>query len=113
MSHERSWHLLPIGPPDSSPYVDYGNGEATIRDYGVDGKAVLDYDFGRDHRAGNDLTAGGTPIDKPGYPGTAMRPPEGGFIGLRPVSTSGDPAIDVNVPSVPDIKKIHFPPGAK
>ena len=56
----------------------------------------------------DDLAQGGTPITRPGYPGTAVQPPEGGFIGLRPVSGSGGPAIDVNVPGIPEIEKIHF-----
>lgn len=45
------------------------------------------------------------------YPGQAVTTPSGGFIGLRPVSGMGDPAIDINVPEIPRgiIDKIHFP----
>lgn len=58
----------------------------------------------------NQLSQGGTPINAPTYPGTAIQPPEGGFIGIRPISGSGGPAIDINVPDIP-INKIHFTRG--
>jgi hypothetical protein len=35
--------------------------------------------------------------------------PDGqGVVGIRPESRSGDPAVDVNIPSVPEVSKIHF-----
>jgi hypothetical protein len=56
----------------------------------------------------DDLAAGSTPATPPDYPGHGCTPVGGGFVGLRPVSGSGDPAIDVNISGIP-IKKLHFP----
>ena len=55
----------------------------------------------------DELKSGGTPMSKPGYPGKAVELPDGGFVGYRPDSKSGSPAIDINVPGV-GIDKIHF-----
>jgi hypothetical protein len=55
------------------------------------------------------LSAGGTPIQGTTYPGTLVRLPAGGTVGLRPVSTSGPPTIDVRVPGV-GIREIKFSP---
>jgi hypothetical protein len=41
------------GKPNSSAAVDYGSGRGTIRDYGPDGAAKRDYDFGHGHGAGD------------------------------------------------------------
>ncbi len=66
------------GAPNSSGVRDNGNGKGQIRDYGTDGKAETDYDFGHDHGAGDphahewDWTK--TP---PGQPGRPIRPGEG------------------------------------
>jgi hypothetical protein len=56
------------------------------------------------------LSQGGTPANSPTYPGSAVTLPGGGFVGIRPgsASTSGVPAIDINIPGI-DIGKIHFP----
>jgi RHS repeat-associated protein len=56
------------------------------------------------------LSHGGTPANSPTYPGSAVTLPGGGFVGIRPgsASTSGVPAIDINIPGI-DIGKIHFP----
>ncbi len=55
-----------------------------------------------------ELSRGGTRIDKPGYPGTLVQlPNNGGTVGIRPVSGSGGPAIDINIPGFKG--KIHFP----
>lgn len=44
-----------------------------------------------------ELTAGGTVLQKPGYPGTLVRLPAGrGTIGYRPRSKGGPPTLDVN-----------------
>jgi RHS repeat-associated protein len=42
------------GKPNSSGVKDYGNGKGQIRDYGPDGKAKTDYDFGHDHTGAGD-----------------------------------------------------------
>ena len=59
----------------------------------------------------NQLSQGGTVINHPGYPGTLVQlPNNGGVVGIRPMSGSGDSAIDVNIPGLKGIvDKIHFP----
>jgi len=56
------------------------------------------------------LSQEGTPANSPNYPGSAVNLPGGGFVGIRPgsASTSGVPAIDINIPGI-DIGKIHVP----
>jgi hypothetical protein len=56
----------------------------------------------------NQLRAFGTEGTPPTYPGMGVQLPGGGFVGLRPMSRSGDTAIDVKVPDIP-FTKIHFP----
>lgn len=41
------------GPPNSTDVSDRGNGNGTIRDYGPNGDAQTDYDFGHDHGSGD------------------------------------------------------------
>ncbi|WNG34029.1 hypothetical protein F0U61_10555 [Archangium violaceum] len=55
------------------------------------------------------LSVAGTVITETTYPGTLVRIPGGGTIGLRPVSTSGPPTIDVRVPGI-GIREIKFVP---
>lgn len=57
------------------------------------------------------LAAGGKDVTPPGYPGQLVERPNGGRVGLRPVSSSADksPSLDVNIPGIP-VKKIHFEP---
>lgn len=55
----------------------------------------------------DDLTAGGTPVVVPKYPGKMVDLPGGGRVGVRPKSKSGGPTIDVDIPGIP-IKKIKF-----
>ena len=83
----------PIGQPGTSPGVRELPG-------GTQGAQDL---FGQ-------LTQGGTATNNPRYPGTQVAlPNNGGTIGIRPVSGSGDTAIDVNIPGLTDVTKIHFP----
>ena len=49
----RSGDMPARGDPDSTQVVDRGHGEGTIRDYGPDGKAAKDFDFGHNHGAGD------------------------------------------------------------
>jgi hypothetical protein len=56
-----------------------------------------------------ELTEGGVDVTPPGYPGIRRELPGGGFVGLRPVSKSGPPTIDVDIPGI-DIDKIKFVP---
>ena len=80
----------PIGTPGSRPgYQDVPGGSQEAQDL---------YD---------QLTQGGTPSTPPIYPGTGSKLPGGGWVGIRPQSKSGGPAIDVNIPGIP-ITKIHF-----
>lgn len=59
----------------------------------------------------DELTVGGKDVTPPGYPGKLVELPNGGRVGLRPVSSSADksPSLDVNIPGIP-VKKIHFEP---
>jgi hypothetical protein len=54
------------------------------------------------------LTDGGILTTPVSYPGRRYSLPGGGTVGLRTKSGSGGPAIDVNIPSIPEIEKIHF-----
>lgn len=54
-----------------------------------------------------DLTLGGIPVSLPGYPGTMFDLPGGGRVGLRPISKSGVPTIDIDIAGIP-IKKLKF-----
>ncbi len=49
----RDGDLPSRGDPNSSGVKDDGKGNGQIRDYGPDGKAVTDYDFGHDHGVGD------------------------------------------------------------
>lgn len=49
----RAGDLPAKGPPNSSAAKDDGKGNGQIRDYGNDGRAKTDYDFGHDHGAGD------------------------------------------------------------
>ncbi|MDC0711101.1 hypothetical protein POL68_21710 [Stigmatella sp. ncwal1] len=55
------------------------------------------------------LSARGTLMQGTTYPGTLMRLHTGGTVGLRPVSTSGPPTIDVRIPGI-GIREIKFIP---
>ncbi len=59
----------------------------------------------------DELAAGGRDVTPPGYRGKLVELPDGGRVGLRPVSGSADksPSMDVNIPGIP-VKKIHFEP---
>jgi len=57
MSMERSGagsKLPTTGMPNSSGAAEDGQGGGTIRDYGPDGKAATDYDFGHNHNGAGD-----------------------------------------------------------
>jgi hypothetical protein len=49
----------------------------------------------------------GTVVNDARYPGILVRLPNGGFVGVRPVSTSGPPTVDLNIPGI-DIREIKF-----
>lgn len=52
---------------------------------------------------------GGTDITPPGFNGQIIRLPDGNTITYRPISTSGPPAVDTNIPSLRQvIRRIHF-----
>jgi len=55
------------------------------------------------------LARGGADVTPPGHPGILVELSEGGHVGYRPISRSGVPTIDVNIPGY-DIKKIKFTP---
>ena len=52
------------------------------------------------------LAAGGV-THQGNYPGRAVELPNGGFIGIRGEDTE-TPTIDVNLPTVPQVRKLHF-----
>jgi hypothetical protein len=66
------------------------------------GKAQAEAIFGQ-------LSRGGEVIKGTSYPGTLVRLAEGGTVGLRPVSTSGPPTIDVALKGL-GIREIKFLP---
>jgi hypothetical protein len=41
------------------------------------------------------------------YPGTAVALPNGGFVGIRGADTDS-PTIDVNIPGILQVSKLHF-----
>ncbi|MCP3999197.1 MAG: hypothetical protein GY722_29650 [bacterium] len=53
------------------------------------------------------LAKGGTDITPSGHPGKLVRLPGERVVGFRPVSKSGPPTVDVNIPGL-DIEKIKF-----
>lgn len=55
------------------------------------------------------LSGSGTRVTGTSYPGSLVRLPNGGTVGLRPSSTSGPPTIDVTVPGI-GIREIKFLP---
>ncbi len=50
----RSGDLPAKGKPNSSAARDDGKGNGQIREYGPDGRAKTDYDFGHDHTGAGD-----------------------------------------------------------
>lgn len=98
---------MPAAPPPSPKDLLMPNGKpigkkgskASIREV-PGGKKAADDLF-------DDLTAGGTPVVVPTYPGKLVNLPGGGRVGLRPKSKSGEPTVDVDIPGIP-IKKIKF-----
>ena len=54
-----------------------------------------------------DLTVAGKPVALPSYPGKMVDLPGGGRVGLRSISKSGEPTVDVDIPGIP-IKKLKF-----
>jgi hypothetical protein len=60
----------------------------------------------------NELTQGGKAVSSPTYPGTLVRLPNGGTVGLRTIMSKSPGTavtIDVNIPRIP-ITKIKFNP---
>jgi hypothetical protein len=90
--------------PDGKPIGRPGKG-ADVRELpgGLEAaKALFDY-----------LRVGGQMLDRPNLAGTLVKlPGRAGYLTLRPISTSGSPAVDINVPGVA-FDKIHFPLGVR
>jgi len=84
----------PIGRPGSGTGIRRVNGGLTRA------QAIFD-----------ELSAGCKDVTPPRYPGKLVELPNGGRVGLRPVSSSADksPSIDINIPGIP-VNKIHFDP---
>lgn len=63
--------------PNSTDVKDKGGGEGQIRDYGPDGRAKVDYDFGHDHGAGDPHAHDWNWSKKPPrQPGRSLKPGE-------------------------------------
>jgi hypothetical protein len=80
---------LPIGQPGSSP---------DIREVPGGLQDALDM-F-------DELTKGATPVVGSTHP-KLFRLPGGGTVGMRPISKTGPPTIDVNIAGIP-IRKVKF-----
>jgi hypothetical protein len=90
--------LMPGGEPIGTPSP---GGDDTIRDV-PGGMPTAEDIFFR-------LAGEGTDVTPDDYDGISAELPDGqGRVGIRPESGSGDPAVDVKIPSVPDVRKIHF-----
>lgn len=73
----RSGDLPARGKPNTSAAKDDGKGNGQIRDYGPDGRAKTDYDFGHDHGAGDPHAHDWDWAKKPErQPGRGIRPGE-------------------------------------
>ena len=87
--------LTPGGTPIGTPGL---GGDETVRNVpGGPQAAQQIYD---------QLAQGGSPYHGD-YPGMAVELPDGGFIGIRNADT-GNPTIDVNIPSISRVSKLHF-----
>jgi hypothetical protein len=87
--------LMPGGSPIGT--ASFG-GDETIRDM-LGGQVVAREIY-------RQLAAGGTPY-RGRYPGTAVEFPDGGFVGIRGADTD-NPTIDINLPGIPEVTKLHF-----
>jgi hypothetical protein len=86
---------MPGGQPIGTPSP---GGDETIRDVpGGQVAAQVVFDA---------LSRGGTPYVG-SYPGIAVIRSDGGFVGIRGAHT-GNPTLDVNIPGLPDVSKLHF-----
>jgi hypothetical protein len=87
------------------------DGEAVGRPGASDGIRRLNGGLPAAEEMFDKLSAGGRDVAPSGYPGKLVELPDGGRVGLRPVSSSGDksPSLDVNIPGIP-VRKIHFEP---
>lgn len=56
------------------------------------------------------LTAGrgGRDVTPPGHRGRLVELPDGSKIGYRATSSSGTPTVDINIPDLPGLRRIHF-----
>ena len=84
-------------------------GEAVGRPGASDGIRRLDGGLPAAEELFDKLAAGGRDVSPSGYPGKLVELPDGGRVGLRPVSSSADksPSLDINIPDIP-VRKIHF-----
>lgn len=51
---------------------------------------------------------GAVDVTPPGYDGRLVRLSDKSFIGYRPASRSGPPAVDIRIPGFTDVVKLHF-----
>ena len=87
--------LLPAGHPIGTPSQ---GGDETIRNVaGGPERAREIYE---------QLAKDGAPY-RGDYPGRGVELEDGGFVGIRGEHTA-TPTIDVNIPTVPEVRKLHF-----
>ena len=92
----RAGDLPARGKPNSSAAKDNGDGTGQIRDYGPDGRAKTDYDFGHDHTGAGDPHAHdwdwtkAKPRQSPRPIGPGETPPRPPGRPMLPRPTTGD-----------------------
>jgi hypothetical protein len=59
----------------------------------------------------DELTQGARPVEGGSYPGPQMELPDGTQIGMRPLSDSGGPTIDIDRANGSENIRIHLPRG--
>ena len=99
----RSQELIDILAPGGQPIgVRLGGARDSIRTL-PGGEPAAEAMFQR-------LIAGRNPVDitPPTYQGRLVRLDDGSIIGFRPVSTSGPPAININIPGFRLVTKLHY-----
>jgi hypothetical protein len=99
----RSQELIDILAPGGQPIgVRLGGARDSIRTL-PGGEPAAEAMFQR-------LISGRNPVDitPPTYQGRLVRLDDGSIIGFRPVSTSGPPAININIPGFRLVTKLHY-----
>ena len=91
-----------VAPGGQPVGVQRGGAEANIRTL-PGGQPGAEAMLGR-------LTQGRGAVDitPPAHPGRMYRLDDGTIIGYRPLTSSGSPSIDINIPGFTSVRKLHF-----